>query len=155
MIRLLSSFLMLTLLLTATACSEKKTWERSALQSRNVLSVLRDMTHAYEIKNRDSFLSNVADEYAGRDNLSQVLAAVFTKYEVIHLNIQYTKMLIMIQDKGRIKVSANWDADWTTSTGITQKSGGHATFFFSPDSFKLTAIEGKNPFIPAENPLKQ
>jgi len=153
--RFLSAFLILMLLIAAAACSGKKTLERSAVQSKNVLSVLKDMTQAYETKNLDSFLSNISQDYPERNKFSQSLADVFARYESIRFNIQYTKMLIMIQDKGQIKVLSNWDAEWTTSTGITSKGGGRITLSFSPDTFKLVAIDGKNPFIPVENPVKQ
>jgi len=136
------------LLFTASACSGKKSPDQSAVKSRNVLSALRDIRSAYEKKNLSSFMDNVAPGYQDREALSRSLSAVFLKNETIHFNIQYTKMLIVVEEKGLIKATFNWDGEWLAAGGTTQKNGGRVTLVFDPGSFKLTSIDGKNPFVP-------
>jgi hypothetical protein len=145
------------LLFTASACSEKKPPEPAAIKSKNVLSTLRDMRSAYEKKDLSSFMDNVAPGYQDRDALSRSLAAVFLKNETIHFNIQYTKMVIMLEEKGAIKTTFNWDGEWLAVGGTTQKNSGRVTLLFDPGSFKVMSISGKNPFVPqpSETPGKQ
>jgi hypothetical protein len=152
--RALSLFILTVFLLTAAACGEKKITGPSAIKSKNILSVLRDLSQAYEKKNLDAFMSNVADGYPERGTFSSTLAALFMNYEAIHFNIQYSKIFILVQDRGQIKVSCNWDAEWLAPKGTSQKSGGRVTFAFDPGNFKLVSIDGKNPFIPVESPVK-
>ena len=66
-------------------------------------------------------------------------------------------MLIMIEEKGAIKTTFNWDGEWLAAGGTTQKNGGRVTLVFEPGSFKLLSIDGKNPFVPqpVEMPVKQ
>jgi hypothetical protein len=145
--RVLILFALFTLVTAVSACSEKKPPEPAAVKSRNILSVIRSLNKSYEKKDLAGFLSDVADNYADRDVLIRSLTALFSKYEVIHFNIQYTKMLIMVQDKGPIKASFNWDGEWVVSGGALQKNSGRTTLMFDPVNFKLQAIEGKNPFV--------
>jgi len=143
------SFLILTAVLTApAACSSKKPPEQTAVKSKNILSVIRDLNTAYEKKSLDSFMAGVAPGFPERELFSRSLVDVFSKYETIRFNIQYTKMIIMIEDKGQIKASFNWDAEWLAAGGLSQKNGGRVTLVFEPGTFKLRAIDGKNPFLP-------
>jgi hypothetical protein len=153
--RIVSFFLISAFLLTATACGEKKITDPSAIKSKNILSVLKDLSQSYEKKELDAFMSNVADNYPERNGFSGALTGVFANNDAIHFNIQYTRMVILIQDRGQIKATFNWDAEWLAPKGTSQKNGGRATFIFEPTSFKLTAIEGQNPFIPVENKIQQ
>ena len=150
MSRMLSFLTILSLLLTSTACSAKKPLEPSALKSKNVLSVLKEMSASYEKKDLSAFLSDVSDGFRERETFAKSLTAVFAKYETIRFNIQYTKMLIMIEEKGQIRAAFNWDAEWLAAGGAMQKNGGRVTFAFDPGSFKLQSIDGKNPFVPVE-----
>ena len=157
MSRLLSFLTVVMLLLSASACSGKKPPEQTAVKSRNILSVLREMRKSYEQKNLDAFLSDVSSAYRDRESFAKSLTAVFSKYETIHFNIQYAKMIIMIEGKGRIRATFTWDGEWTAAGGTMVKDGGRVTLVFEPDSFKLASIEGKNPFLaqPGETPGKQ
>ena len=146
--RLFTLLAITALLFTTSACSGKKPPDQSAIKSKNVLSALRDIRSAYEKKDLSSFMDNVAPGYQDREALSKSLAAVFLKNETIHFNIQYTKMLIMVQEKGPIKATFNWDGEWLAVGGTTQKNGGRVTLVFDPGSFKLMSIDGKNPFVP-------
>jgi hypothetical protein len=145
--RLLSLFTLITLLLVAAACA-KKPPEQIAIKSKNVLAALRDIGKTYEKKDLTSFMADVAPGFSDREALAASLAAVFTTYETIRFNIQYTRMLIMVEEKGMIKASFNWDGEWLTAGGTTQKNGGRVTLVFEPGNFKLMSIDGKNPFVP-------
>jgi hypothetical protein len=92
----------------------------------------------------------VSDGFRDREAFAKSLNAVFAKYDTIRFNIQYTKMLIMIEEKGQIRTAFNWDAEWLAAGGALQKNGGRVTFVFDPGNFKLLSIDGKNPFVPAE-----
>ena len=150
MSRTLSLLVIAALLLTASACSSKKPPELSAIRSKNVLSALREMSASYEKKDLSAFMSDVSVGFRDREAFAKSLTAVFAKYETIRFNIQYTKMLIMIEEKGPIRATFNWDAEWLAAGGTTQKNGGRVTLVFDPGSFKLQSIDGKNPFVPAE-----
>jgi len=136
------------LLFIAPACSEKKPPEQAAVKTKNVLSTLRDLGAAYEKKDLSSFMANVSSAYSGREAFSKSLGAVFSKNENIHFNIQYTKMLIMVEEKGNIKTTFNWDGEWHAVEGTIQKNGGRVTLVFETGSFKLLSIDGKDPFVP-------
>lgn len=150
MSRIASLFMIMVFLATASACGGKKPLEPSAVRSKNVLSVLKRMSQSYERKDLASFLEDVAPVYPEREPFSQSLSAVFAKYEAIHFNVQHTKMLIVIEEKGPIKTTFNWDAEWRSPGGAVQKNGGRVTMVFEPGSFKLVSIDGKNPFIPQQ-----
>jgi hypothetical protein len=137
-----------TLLCTTSACSAKKPPEQTAIKSKNSLTALRDIDKAYEKKDLSSFMDNVAPGFQDREALSKSLAGVFLKNETIRFNIQYTKMLIVVEEKGPIKVTFNWDGEWLAVGGTAQKNGGRVTLIFDPGSFKLMSIDGKNPFVP-------
>jgi hypothetical protein len=142
------------LLFATSACSEKKLPAVAAAKSKNMLTVLRDLSDTYQKKDLAGFMAQVAPLYPEREKLSSSLTSVFSKYETMSLNIQYTKMLIMIEEKGKVRTTFNWDGAWHKAGGDVQKDGGRVTLVFAPGDFKLLAIEGKNPFVPTENKVK-
>jgi hypothetical protein len=151
-------FLAITLLLfTASACSAKKPPTQSAVKGNSVISALRDISHLFEKKNLPGFMNAISDNYKDRQNFSASLASVFAKYETVRFTVQYTKMIIMIDDRGMTKAAFNWDSEWQTAGGDVQKNGGRVTFAFDPRDNKLVSMDGKNPFIPqpVETPGKQ
>ena len=152
--RIASCFAVIILLITASACSAKKPIEQTAYKSKTILSVLRDMDKYYEKKDLDSFLSDVSASYDKREAFAKSLAAVFSKYETIHFNIQYAKMIILIDQASKMRATFTWDAEWTGAGGTSVKDGGRVTLVFEPGDFKLLSIEGKNPFLaqPGETP---
>jgi hypothetical protein len=155
--RLLTLLAIAAFLFTTSACSEKKPPDQASVKSKNVLTALRDIRSAYEKKDLSSFMNNVALGYQGRDALSKSLEDVFSKTKTIRFNIQYTKMIIMIEDKGPTKTTFNWDGEWIAVEGTTQKNSGRVTLVFEPGGFKLLSIEGKDPFVPlpADTPGKK
>jgi len=152
--RSLSLIVMTTLLLSLFACGSKKAPDQSAVRSKNVLSVLREMSRSYEKKDLDTFLSDVSAAYPDRAALAKTLTAVFGKYETIHFNIQYARLIILIEQKGPIRATFTWDAEWQMPGGSALKDGGRVTLVFDAGSFKLLSIDGKNPFLarPGETP---
>jgi len=152
--RMLSSLAVIILITTASACNPKKPIEQTEYKTKTVLGVLKDMDKYYEKKDLDSFMSDVSMSYADRNAFAKVLAAVFSKFESIHFNIQFTKMIIFIDPTSKIKVSFTWDADWTAAGETSVKDGGRVTLIFEPGDFKLISIDGKNPFLaqPGETP---
>lgn len=146
--RLFTILAVTALLFTTAACSAKKPTDPSAIKGRSVLSALRDLRSAYEKKDLSSFMDNLAPGYQDREAFSRSLAEVFLKNETIRFNIQYTKMLITVEEKGPIKATFNWDGEWTAVGGTTQKNGGRVTLVFEPGGVKLMSIEGKDPFVP-------
>jgi len=145
----IASLLTVTLLLfTTAACSGKKPPTQVAVKSGSVISTLRDLSHMFEKKNLPGFMNSVSDNYKDRQALSAALEPVFAKYESVRFTVQYTKMLIMIDEKGMTKAAFNWDSEWQTAGGSVQKNGGRVTFVFDPKDSKLVSIDGKNPFIP-------
>jgi hypothetical protein len=154
--RSLSVIVLTALLLSPLACSSKKAPDQSAVRGRNILSVLREMSRSYETKDLDTFLSDVSDTYPDRAALAKALTAVFGKYETIHFNIQYTRLIILIEQKGPTRAMFTWDAEWQKPGGSALKDGGRVTMVFDTGSNKLLSIDGKNPFLaqPGETPGK-
>ncbi len=152
--RFLSLIFLIVLVVSSTACSSKKAPDQAATQSKNVLSVLREMSRFYEKKDLDAFLSDVAATYPDRAAFAKALTAIFGKYETIQFNIQYSRMIILIEQKGPIRATFTWDAAWQLSGGAILKDGGRVTFVLDPGNFKLLSIDGKNPFLaqPGETP---
>ena len=146
--RILVILIAVTLLFTASACSEKKLPAVAAERSKNMLTVLRELDDAYQKKDLAGFMAQVAPLYPEREALSSSLTTVFSRFETLSLNIQYTKMLIMIEEKGKVRTTFNWDGAWHKAGGDVQKDGGRVTLVFAPEDLKLLAIEGKSPFVP-------
>jgi hypothetical protein len=147
--RILSLLAILLLLFSAAACG-KKPPQQAAIQGQRILSAIRDITQAYEKKDLGSFMDAVAKDFSDRPSLEQAAGRVFTKYEAIRFTVQYTKMLVMIADRGNIRATFTWDGEWRTAGGKIVKDGARVTLVFDPRDYKLQAIEGKNPFVPGE-----
>jgi hypothetical protein len=141
--------LALSVLLPITACS-KKPPQVVTRQAGSSLETLRDMTTAYEKKDLGGFLDAVSVDFPEREALSNAVTGAFKKYATIRFTVQYTKMLIMIDDKGRVKLAFTWDGEWQTAGGRIMKDGGRVTFALDPKGTRITAIEGRNPFVPTE-----
>lgn len=156
MSRILSLLTLVSLLFTVSACSEKKPPTQAAVKGGNVISTLQDISHMYEKKSVSGFMNSVADGFKDRQAFAASLEAVFEKYETVRFTVQYTKMLITIDERGMSRTAFNWDSEWQTAGGSVQKNGGRVTFTFDPRESKLLSIDGKDPFIPqpAETPGK-
>jgi hypothetical protein len=137
-----------TLLAASSACGTKKPPEPSAVRTKSALSALKDMTHAYETKDLSSFMAGVAPTLRDREALSKNITSVFAKYDSIQFNVQYAKMIIMIDAANQARVTFTWEAEWKTAGGLSVKDGARGTLVFEQKNNKLVAVEGKNPFIP-------
>jgi hypothetical protein len=148
---------LILLLLALSACGEKKPPTQAATKGSSVVGALRDMSHMFEKKNLPGFMNSVSDEFKDRQAFSTALEAVFKKYEAVRFTVQYTKMILTIDEKGATRADFNWDSEWRTSGGDIQKNGGRVTFIFDPKENKLASIDGKSPFVPqpVELPGKQ
>jgi len=147
--RTLSCLIVSLLLLTGTACSgAKKPPGQSAIQGNKVLAALQDMSHAFEKKDLSAFMGRIANDYRDRQAFAVSIESVFAKYETVRFTVQYTKMIITVEERGMTKVAFNWDSELRTAGGSVQKNGGRSTFTFDPKEATLVSIDGKNPFIP-------
>jgi len=136
------------LLFTTAACSGKKPPTQAAIKSDGIINTLRDLSHMYEKKNLPGFMNSVSDSYKDRQAFASSLEPIFAKYENVRFTVQYTKMLIMIDEKGMNKAVFNWDSEWQTAGGSVQKNSGRVTFVFDPKDSKLVSFDSKSPFIP-------
>jgi hypothetical protein len=154
--RLLPLLLSIVFLMTLYSCSSKKLPEQAAIKGKSILTALREISRFYEKKDLDSFLSTLSDKYSDRDAFAKSLTEVFAKFETIHFNIQYTRMIILIKQDGQTAVTFTWDAEWQTAGGASVKDGSRVTLILEPKTNKLLSIEGKNPFLaqPGETPGK-
>ena len=154
--RLLPLILSMAFLTTSFSCSSKKLPDQTAVKSKKILDTLQEIDRSYEKKDIDSFLSALSDKYRDRDDFAKSLTGVFAKYETIHFNIQYTRMIIFIEQNGQFATTFTWDAEWQTTGGASVKDGARVTLIFEPKTNKLLSIEGKNPFLaqPGETPGK-
>jgi hypothetical protein len=149
--RILSLIIAVLMLFSAVACSKKTPPTQAALQAQGALLTLRDLTGAYEKKQLSSFMDKVSKDYPDRQAFSQSVAGIFTKYDTIRFTVQYTKMVVMIDEKANMKMKFNWDGEWQTAGGRIVKDGGGVSFVFDPKGARLLSLEGKNPFIPQES----
>lgn len=148
----MNRFLVLTaltlLLYTVSSCSTSKTPTAPAVQGNKVIASLRDLSSYYGKKDLDRFMGRIGDNFKDRQALAVSIQSVFSQYETFQFTVQFTKMFITIDDKGTIRATFNWDSGWETPGGSILKNGGRTVFVFEPKEAKLTAIEGKSPFIP-------
>ncbi len=145
--RLFAILAMTVFLLFSSACSEKKPPTQASVIGSSVINSLRDLSHMFEKKNLPGFMNIVSDKFTNRQAFASSLESVFAKYDTVRFTVQYTKMLIAVDEQGMARAQFNWDSEWRTGGGDIQKNGGRVAFLFSKDS-KLLSIEGKSPFIP-------
>lgn len=145
--------LIITVLLGLTALScGKKPPQQPAIAGGSAAATLRAIVSAYEIKDISSFSEKIARDFPDREAFLRTVAAVFGKYDSIKFRVQHTKMLIMIEEAGGIRLTFTWDAEWRIGERMT-KDGGRVTFLFDPAGALLRSIEGKDPFAPDEKRL--
>jgi len=145
--RILSLLVSTALLFTTFACATTPP-KQAALQGEGILSAIRDLTRSYEARDLDAFMDKVSVTYPDRQGLGKTVDSAFGKYQSLTIKLQYTRMLILVEDKGNIKATLTWEGEWRTSTGKIHKDGARTTFVFEPKSYKLVLLEGKNPFVP-------
>ncbi len=155
--RFFALLVIVVFLISAPACSTTKPPTPAAVQGNNTVTALKDLSNMYGKKNLAGFMSLISNGYKDRKEFASAIEAVFAKYDVVHFTVQYSKMFIMVADRGPTRATFNWDSDWHTAGGSDVKNSGRATFVFDPKDAKLVSIDGKNPFLPQamETPGKQ
>ena len=127
--------------------------KQAAIQGESALAAVRDLTKAYEKRDLDAFLDKVSLSYPDRESFKKSLQKVFSTYQTIRFSVQEAKMLITIQYQGSLKTVFTWAGEWQTAGGKIVKDGGRVTLVLDPGAYKLTAIEGKNPYLPTETAM--
>jgi hypothetical protein len=125
---------------------------KAGLQGEGTLGAIRDLTGAYERRDLDAFMEKVAPAYPEREAFQTSVEKVFTTYRTIRFKLHFTKILVMVQDKGDIKATFTWEGEWQTTGGRIVKDGARVTLVLDPGTYKLLGIDGKNLFLPSENP---
>jgi hypothetical protein len=141
----------LTLAVMAAACATTPLG-KAGLQGEHTLAAVRDLTASYEQRNVDAFMDKVSTAYPEREELRRSVERIFSLYQTIRFKVHYTKMVVLVQDKGNIKATFTWEGEWSTSGGKIVKDGARVTLVLDPGVYKLLGIEGKNPYVPSDNP---
>ncbi len=146
------SIVVITLALLTSACG-KVALGPVGLQGENVLAAVRDLTKAYERRDLDAFMEKVSTAYPDREAFRTSVEKVFATYQTISFKLHYTKMLVVIQEKGNIKATLTWEGEWKTAGGKIVKDGARVTLVLDPGVYRLLGIEGKNLYLPSESPM--
>jgi hypothetical protein len=141
----------LVLALIIPSCG-KSPLGKAGLQGEGTLAAIRDLTGAYERRDLDAFLEKVAPAYPERDAFLTSVEKIFATYQTIQFKLHFTKILVMVQDKGNIKATFTWEGEWRTTGGRIVKDGARVTLVLDPGTYKLVGIDGKNMFLPSDAP---
>jgi hypothetical protein len=117
MYRKLGVLLFSLLLVLVSASCGKAPLGPVGLQGDNVLAAVRDLAKSYERRDLDAFMEKVSTAYPDRESFRTSVEKVFASYQTISFKLHYTKMLVMIQDKGNIKTTFTWEGEWKSSEG--------------------------------------
>jgi hypothetical protein len=146
-----STIIVFILALMMSSCSTVPLG-KAGLQGEGTLGAIRDLTGAYERRDLDASMEKVAPAYPEREAFQTSVEKVFTTYQTIHLKLHFTKILVMVQEKGNIKATFTWEGEWQTTGGKIVKDGARVTLVLDPGTYKLLGIDGKNLFIPSDSP---
>jgi hypothetical protein len=130
MYRKLGVLLFSLLLVLVSASCGKAPLGPVGLQGDNVLAAVRDLAKSYERRDLDAFMEKVSTAYPDRESFRTSVEKVFASYQTISFKLHYTKMLVMIQDKGNIKTRGG------TGDSIQEPDRGNNAV--SPDFSLLT-----------------
>jgi len=125
---------------------------KAGLQGEGTLAAIRDLTGAYEQRKFDAFMEKISTAYPDRDGFGKSVDKIFSTYQIIRYKLHFTKIIVLVQDKGNIKATFTWEGEWKTTGGRIVKDGARVTLVFEPDGYKLVGIDGKNMFIPSDSP---
>ena len=125
---------------------------KAGIQADSTLTAIRGLIGAYERRDIDAFMEKVATAYPDRAAFQTSVEKIFTTYQTIRFKLHFTKILVMVQEKGNIKATFTWEGEWQTTGGRIVKDGARVTLVFDPGTYKLLGIDGKNMFIPSDNP---
>lgn len=144
--------LLIPVILLLASCAPEPL-KQSGMQGESAISLVRDLTGAYERKDLETFMDKVAPSFPDRDGFRKSLEKVFSSYQTIRQKIQYDRMLIMVPAKGGLRIVLLWEGEWQTAGGKAIKDGARSTLVLETGTFKLLGIEGKDPYLPVENPV--
>jgi hypothetical protein len=148
-------FLVLVLIpfsLLVASCA-KEPLKEAGLHGEGTLGAVRDLAKTYERRDPEAFMDRVAPAYPDREAFRRSLEGVFASYQNIRFTVQYAKMLVAVEYKGNIKATFTWECEWNTGGGKTVRDGSRVSLVFDAGTYKLLAVDGKNPFIPAPTPV--
>jgi len=143
--------IVLLLALMTSSCSTVPLG-KAGLQGEGSLAAIRDLTGAYERRDLDAFMEKIAPAYPERETFRTSVEKIFSTYQIIRFKLHFTKILVMVQEKGNIKATFTWEGEWQTTGGRIVKDGARVTLVLDPNTYKLVAIDGKNMFIPSDSP---
>jgi hypothetical protein len=146
-----SAIVVLALLLLLPACG-RPALGPAGVQGEHSVATVRDLTSAYERRDIEAFMDKVAPAFPDREAFQRSVEKVMAEYQKIQFKAVFNRSLITVPFKGGIKVTFTWEGDWQSTTGKVLKDGARVTLVLEAGSFKLSAIEGKNPFVPTEGP---
>jgi len=125
---------------------------KAGIQGENTLAAVRGLTSTYERRDLDAFMDKISIAYPDREGFAKSVEKIFSTYQAISYKLHFNKILVMVQDKGNIKATFTWEGEWKTTGGKIVKDGARVTLVFDPGTYKLLGIDGKNMFIPSDNP---
>ena len=113
---------------------------------------MRELVGAYEKRNIEAFTDKISTAYPDREGFEKSVDKIFSTYQSIHIKVHYTKIIVMVQEKGNIKAAFTWEGEWRTTGGRIVKDGARVTLVLDPGTYKLLGVDGKNLFIPSDAP---
>ena len=137
--------------LLAASCA-REPLKQAGLQGEGVLGAVRGLAGAYEHRDLEAFMDRISPAYVDRDALRSDAEKVFAAYQNIRCTIQTRKMLVEVEHKGNLKATFTWEGEWRTGGGKIVTDGARSTFVLDPGTYKLLAVDGKNPFVPKAMP---
>ncbi len=143
--------IILAAVLLLSACG-KTPLGPAGIEGENSVATVRDLASAYERRDIDTFMEKVSPKFPDRPQLQQSIEKVLASYQKIHFKPLFNRSVIMVPFKDGIKVTFTWEGDWKTTGGKVVKDGARVTLVLDTGTYKLSGIEGKNPFIPTEGP---
>jgi hypothetical protein len=146
-----TAVIVLILALILSSCSTVPLG-KAGIQGESTLAAVRDLTGAYERRELEAFMEKVAPAYPEREAFRTSVEKIFSTYQTIRFKLHFTKILVMVQDKGNIKATFTWEGEWQTTGGKIVKDGARVTLILDPGTYKLLSIDGKNMFIPSDSP---
>ncbi|MDH4163463.1 MAG: hypothetical protein OEW15_12345 [Nitrospirota bacterium] len=149
--QLLVLIAVISLFVTASCASNPP--KQAAILGEGALTAVRDLTKAYEKRDIEAFMDRIASAYPDRDKFRGSVEKTFAVYQTIQFTVQDTRMLVMVQYQGNVKTVFTWSAEWQTSGGKILKDGGRVTVVHDPSTYKVLAVEGKNPYVPTESAM--
>ena len=150
--RTLSLGITLILVLLTASCG-KDPLKQAGMQGEGSLSLIRDLSGAYERRDIEAFMERVSPAYPDRDKFRKEVEGVFQTYQTIKQKVFMNRMQLIVEEKGNMKAVFTWEGEWRTSGGKIVKDGARSTFVIDKGAFKLLGVEGKNPFQVSDMPV--